>query len=808
MPKPKKTAKPLPVTTESLVVPALFAERLIPGSENKVVRENLVTAIADIQTETQTVGANCLKLTISDPALTLISNGLFCANPDGSLPTVDLELDGVSYRLTDIEGTTDLSQPNLTMEFQTLGAVILREKYGHPHAKRGAKMTRAEFIRAQMHSVKADAHVPFICPALEVVQPIGAETQKIHAKARAEKKHKGIASSSQLLASSGSGKTVKAFKEPKGKIGNNTIGAPASLNSVESKSKTQQAKNLTIKGSKISAQQEKVANELLDTAKQLQAGKASTEAVVFAAIGESTMGAEPGPTEGGGTLHYGTLQGNEEPQWTTTEQATKFFKGTSPFQGGNGALALEKGGTTDPIKIAETVEGGGAYPNSENNLKEAQALIVAYGGVAGGTTVSKGSTTSSEGQYEFEITEEEDYWTGLNKLAQEVDWLLWFEGNTCYYMNSYELVTAKPLCVIDVVANELVTDAKIDPATGKRTYDKNHHVEKGVVSNFTFDYGGTGNTGTNAKSSSEGAVGGVSTECTIDLTCSPNFVCAGDVIMLTDPNGAGPWSTGPYNGRWVVTNATRSIFNTYTALTLAIPGTTNLPAPEDEPKAPEIINTNASSPASPAGSHTSANASSPGSEAEAAGASKATGGNSELRNKIVANAIYAARLEKEKSLYEYTETGSRNFKEMSLFNIQAPLTHIQLDCSGFCMLVYKECGAPDPNASGYVGGNTFSMQAHGHKTSTPQPGDIVFFFNPSHAAIYIGNGKCVSMGSQGEPVVTTVANEAAFHQGVDGYWNFLESGAVAENVHQAEVTTSQGGNPTAEQEAGEMTIGT
>lgn len=264
--------------------------------------------------------------------------------------------------------------------------------------------------------------------------------------------------------------------------------------------------------------------------------------------------------------------------------------------------------------------------------------------------------------------------------------------------------------------------------------------------------------------------------------------------MLTDPNGCGPWSTGQYNGRWVVINTTRSLFNTYTACTLAIPGTTSLPAPLDEPLGKEIINTNTESPAAASGS---------GDEAEKAGAAKAGGGNAKLRNKIVANAVYAARLEKEKSLYEYTESGSRNFKDMSLFNIEPPLTHIQLDCSGFCMMVYKECGAPDPNAPGYVGGNTYSMMQHGYKTSHPQPGDLAFVLNGAHVVIYIGNGKCVSMGHQGDPTIQDIS----VYSGLLGYWDFIDSAAVHENVHQAEVTTSQGGNPQAEQEAGEMRLG-
>jgi cell wall-associated NlpC family hydrolase len=155
------------------------------------------------------------------------------------------------------------------------------------------------------------------------------------------------------------------------------------------------------------------------------------------------------------------------------------------------------------------------------------------------------------------------------------------------------------------------------------------------------------------------------------------------------------------------------------------------------------------------------------------GGAVAKGCESALRNKIVEVAERAATLEATQGLYEYTETGSRDWKAMSLFHPTPPLTHVQLDCSGFAIMTYKEAGAPDPNNSNYNGGNTFSLQAQGIQTHSPQPADLVFFYNPSHVAVYIGNGKCVSMGSQGEPVVTTVANEAKYHAGLSGYWTFF-----------------------------------
>lgn len=78
---------------------------------------------------------------------------------------------------------------------------------------------------------------------------------------------------------------------------------------------------------------------------------------------------------------------------------------------------------------------------------------------------------------------------------------------------------------------------------------------------------------------------------------------------------------------------------------------------------------------------------------------------------------------------------------------------IKIDCSSFFILCYKAAKRKDPSGLGYSGmGNTWSLRATGKTTTTPQPGDGVFYDSPSHVAVYIGNGQVISMGQPGDPI--------------------------------------------------------
>jgi peptidoglycan hydrolase-like protein with peptidoglycan-binding domain len=81
------------------------------------------------------------------------------------------------------------------------------------------------------------------------------------------------------------------------------------------------------------------------------------------------------------------------------------------------------------------------------------------------------------------------------------------------------------------------------------------------------------------------------------------------------------------------------------------------------------------------------------------------------------------------------------------------------DCSSFATWCYWVAGAPDPNGRGYDGfGFTGSQIGPGKKVAEPRPGDLVFYGwepaprnCPKHVAVYVGNGKVVSHGSDSGP---------------------------------------------------------
>lgn len=77
--------------------------------------------------------------------------------------------------------------------------------------------------------------------------------------------------------------------------------------------------------------------------------------------------------------------------------------------------------------------------------------------------------------------------------------------------------------------------------------------------------------------------------------------------------------------------------------------------------------------------------------------------------------------------------------------------YLLTDCSGFAKLSYKSAQAPSPDGLGWSIGNTTSLQAHGVAVSAPQPGDLVFYRNPDHVGVYVGNGDVIEHGSSVGP---------------------------------------------------------
>jgi cell wall-associated NlpC family hydrolase len=139
-------------------------------------------------------------------------------------------------------------------------------------------------------------------------------------------------------------------------------------------------------------------------------------------------------------------------------------------------------------------------------------------------------------------------------------------------------------------------------------------------------------------------------------------------------------------------------------------------------------------------------------------------------SKAVSIATRAVDLEQSQHCYDYTEDyGARTNYGLGVLSKQRD-GRITFDCSGFVGAVYRAAGLPSPYTVGYAGTSYDVAACKNMKQisgSEAKPGDVVVF--PDHIALCIGDGKCISMGEEGEPKVVTIAEEAAYeNRGIQG----------------------------------------
>lgn len=337
---------------------------------------------------------------------------------------------------------------------------------------------------------------------------------------------------------------------------------------------------LTVEGVPMNAMQQKQAEILLGVVNQLQAGSICAEAIICAAIGESTLTNLSQPN---GSGYWGVLQGGSGYSGSTANfppptgwndsvgMATAFLQGGKGFGNGwtalgypqlqgKGAIAAVRAGVTDPGTIAEGCEDSGSAPSFYGqHLPDAKSIIAAYGGStlkggiagsgSGGTgTILDGSKATT---YPFQIgstaNPDEDIWTGINRLAQEVNWYLFTNGEVLYYMDGAEMIAQSPALYLDRV-------------------DDSARFASPVQGNFddtAFQYVSTHKRKFRVQRRTKLAQITSPTQVRLDLICGIDEIRAGDVIVLT--------SFGPLDGRWIVADCTRSVFAVSSQITLVPP---------------------------------------------------------------------------------------------------------------------------------------------------------------------------------------------------------------------------------------------
>ena len=80
------------------------------------------------------------------------------------------------------------------------------------------------------------------------------------------------------------------------------------------------------------------------------------------------------------------------------------------------------------------------------------------------------------------------------------------------------------------------------------------------------------------------------------------------------------------------------------------------------------------------------------------------------------------------------------------------------DCSAFVIWCYKSAGCKDPAGFDYRQiGSTYTLTPRGRRISSVkqlQYGDLVFYSNPDHVGVYVGQGRVIQHGSEPGPMLS------------------------------------------------------
>jgi cell wall-associated NlpC family hydrolase len=466
---------------------------------------------------------------------------------------------------------------------------------------------------------------------------------------------------------------------------------------------------ITVKGQPATQIQKKNIDTVLSVGRQMGV----QDVLLEASIETITVESSAMNLSGGDGSSVGIFQQTNQLPWTKRNRRDVAAASRTFFEQGLAYLQehFRRTITISGPALAQAIQHS-AFPGRYALYKqEAQHTLNAWtGGESGGVGADPSifiGNGGGAGVYEFSrgtidelgrITKE-DSWTCARRLADEVQWRCFMVSGTVYFIDDPYLFKSRPRMSISP------GDLGIDDLA------------------FDYDQG---------KKNAQ-----VTITCHISRWGAP----PGSVVEISDLD--------PINGRWLVNDITRSLFDTTATITLKKP----LPELKEPP--------------APTGQAGTTDA-------------QIIGPTSGVRDAIVTAARKALA---QKNRYTY-----RQYRPMakSLFDAFA---YDHTDCSAFATLCYKAGGAPDPNGFSYNGsGNTTTLWARGtyigKNNSDAQPGDLAFYGQDlrrgaaitTHVGVYIGGGMMIDFGST--PIKQVPVNIRSDFLGFRSYLNDNVSGGA------------------------------
>jgi hypothetical protein len=439
-------------------------------------------------------GSSTLTLELLDPDHSLLESGFFDVRSDGKLDPIEINYPVGSkdwWRLTSLD--MDAGH-RLTMTLMERIAVEMQQMKG-PLKTTRAKKTRAQFIKMLVdRTAKKSRHgVVYVCKQLTKKQDRTKPT-KDKDKSRKEQKASGIALDSKI------------------------------------KFKNWDGSSYTLKRGEL-----KNAEAVLDTCDRVHAPEKATLACLTACIVEGPFFRNPsgGDASSAGILQllssWGSIEKRRDIEWVVEKFLKEGFYGKRDPSVKGAIDAANKHPDWTVGEIAQETQGSAFGDRYEKVRGGAEKVLEAYGGgTFGGTTY--------EAAYNFTVggrdNPKESYWDAAQRLAEEVRWALFIDGDHVYYDSEQTLIGQMAAAVVERDSPYVVD--------WSATWDERH----------------------------------IATDVTISLICDPFEFRAGEVFQLV---GFGPLSTGSTAdpkkrpGFWLISEMNRNIGNLSTEFTLKQP---------------------------------------------------------------------------------------------------------------------------------------------------------------------------------------------------------------------------------------------
>lgn len=346
-------------------------------------RSTVLDTVLDGEVTRTITGASTVTLDVLDEEHRLINSSLFKRK-------FDAQLDGLWFRLAE---ASDDGDGRITFGFEARDVNRLRQQTGHVKALRD-RITRAEFALLLIRELK-NPRVPFFSPELHVVQPIRSRREGRRERSRQDDR-----------------------REPG----------------------LDKGASITVKGAAASTEQINIIDRVLKVGVSVRAPMKVLIASIACITQESnatnlTHGDAAGPDSRGPFQQRPSMGWQGDPR-DVENAALNFFKRAPTYSGG--AIAYNKANPDAPMEdLINAIQVSADKSLYVQWFGEARRTISAFNGGGGSISIER------EIPYAYERERNEDTWTCLGRLADEVQWSLFESNGMVYYVSQDYLIKSR-----------------------------------------------------------------------------------------------------------------------------------------------------------------------------------------------------------------------------------------------------------------------------------------------------------------------------------------------------------------------------